>query len=135
MEIRPARILLVEDNPGDVILTRKSFERWNLVNDLDVVTTGEAAIERIEQTRPDIVLLDLNLPGISGFDVLRLARANSAVSHIPIVVLTSSSAEADIAKSYGYAANGYLVKPPTMKQLNNLVDVVVGHWFAHGRTP
>jgi chemotaxis family two-component system response regulator Rcp1 len=114
----PVDILLVEDNPGDVRLTQEAFAEARINNDLHVVNDGEAALEFIEQRadyadapRPDLVLLDLNLPKVDGLEVLEQVKNDETLRTIPIVVLTSSEAEEDIVQSYEQHTNAYLTKP------------------------
>lgn len=115
----PADILLVEDNPGDVRLTREAFEESRITNDLHVVTDGVEALEFLRQTgeykdapRPDIILLDLNLPRMNGDELLETIGAEGPdLSRIPVIILTSSKAEEDIVRSYDLNANAYMTKP------------------------
>ena len=106
MTVDAIEILLVEDNPGDIVLTRLAFEKAKMVNRLHVVTDGESALRFLRaegefagRRRPDLVLLDLNLPGLSGQDVLEELKADPALKTIPVVVLTSSSDERDVLRS------------------------------------
>ncbi len=138
----PARILLVEDNPGDVRLTKESFEHGPIENDLHVVTDGAAALEflhrRGEYTdapRPDLVLLDLNLPRITGDEVLEELKADPELRSIPVVVLTSSKAEEDVARSYDHHANAYLTKPVDPDEFIDTVRVFEEFWFSVVRLP
>jgi CheY-like chemotaxis protein len=116
---RPKRInvLLVEDDPGDVLMTREAFEQY-LHNRLDVVTDGAAALEYLRQAepytdapRPDLILLDLNLPRRDGREVLQEIKADPGLQHIPVIVLTTSQAEEDVLRSYQLHANAYVTKP------------------------
>jgi len=111
-------VLLVEDDPGDVLLTRDAFERHHLGLKLHVVGDGEEAMRFLRNPgdfpgarRPALVLLDLNLPGRGGLEVLGELKADPDLHSIPVVVLTTSSAEADIVRSYQLHANAYVVKP------------------------
>lgn len=133
---RPARILLVEDNLGDVILTRRAFKEAKLVNELTVATTGEEALailrkegEYHKAETPDIILLDLNLPQMSGQDVLKTVKAERSLKHIPIVVLSSSQANQDVVKSYDLHANGYIVKPVSLEKFHEVVQKLEAFWF------
>jgi CheY-like chemotaxis protein len=114
----PVDILLVEDNPGDVRLTREAFAEARINNDLHVVSDGQAALafleqrdEHVDAPRPDLVLLDLNLPKVDGMTVLEEVKNDEALRTIPVVVLTSSEAEEDIVQSYEQHTNAYLTKP------------------------
>ncbi|GGL73230.1 response regulator [Halocalculus aciditolerans] len=115
---QPADILLVEDNPGDVRLTEEAFREARINNELHVVRDGEAALDFLHQRddyvdspRPSLVLLDLNLPRVSGMDVLEEAKTDPSLRSIPIVILTSSEAEEDVVESYENHSNAYLTKP------------------------
>lgn len=124
----PVEILLAEDNPGDVKLTRKAFEQGSLANDLHVVTDGVETMrflrsegEHEDTPRPDLVLLDLNMPRKDGREVLEEVKESDDLKRIPIVVLTSSEAEEDVLKSYELHANAYLTKPV---DFDGFIDVV-----------
>ncbi len=113
---RTINVLLVEDDPGDVLITREAFE--HLHNRLDVVTDGAAALAYLRREppyadvpTPDLVLLDLNLPRRNGREVLAEVKDDPALSHIPVIVLTTSSAEEDVLRSYQLHANAYVTKP------------------------
>ena len=110
----PITVLLVEDDPGDVLLVREAMTHDKLGNELVVVSDGVLALEHLRDpdTRlPDLILLDLNLPRKSGREVLAEIRADAALSRLPVVVLTTSDAEADILRSYELHANAYVTKP------------------------
>jgi CheY-like chemotaxis protein len=128
------RILLVEDNPGDVELTRRAFRE--LPVEIEVVKDGEQALERLfdaSKPTPDVVLLDLNLPRVTGWEVLEQAKRSPLTKRIPIVVLTSSEADNDILKSYDLHVNGYMVKPPTPDKLFG--QTLYNYWFTYSRLP
>jgi CheY-like chemotaxis protein len=124
----PVDILLVEDNPGDVRLTREAFAEARINNDLHDVNDGEAALDFLHQRddhadapRPDLILLDLNLPKVDGLDVLEEVKSHDDLRTIPVVVLTSSEAEEDVVQSYEQHTNAYLTKPIDP---NEFVDVI-----------
>ena len=111
-------ILLVEDDPGDVLMTQEAFEHHRIRNPLHVVTDGAAALrflrregEYRDATRPGLILLDLNLPLINGREVLAEIKSDEQLRRIPVVVLTTSQAEEDIVRSYNLHANAYVTKP------------------------
>jgi CheY-like chemotaxis protein len=116
-QAKTINVLLVEDDPGDVLMTREAFEE-NLHNRLDVVTDGAAALDYLrhegpytEAPRPDLILLDLNLPRRDGREVLEEIKADPDLRHIPVIVLTTSQAEEDVLRSYQLHANAYVTKP------------------------
>lgn len=131
-----AEILLVEDNPGDVFLTREAFKLGQLNTNISVADDGLLALamlrrqgQFIDQPRPDLILLDLNLPRKSGHELLEDLKSDQQLRQIPVVVLTSSSAENDISLAYSLHANGYLVKPPDMNSFIELVGAIENFWL------
>jgi len=111
-------VLLVEDDPGDVLMTREAFEEHKVVNRLSVVADGVSAMaylrkegEHAQAATPDLILLDLNLPRMDGREVLAAVKADERLKHIPVVVLTTSEAEEDVLRSYSLHANAYVTKP------------------------
>ena len=129
---RPAEILLVEDNRGDVLLTRKAFQSAQIENRLSVAESGEAALERLRdeaQALPDLILLDLNLPRMSGRDVLGQVKADARLRHIPVIILSSSAAEQDIARSYALHANAYVVKPVDLDSFRAAISTIEQFFF------
>jgi len=135
-EIKGIEILLVEDNAGDVRLTKEAFKESKIHVRLTVVTDGNEAMSYlkkegnfIDAKKPDMVLLDLNLPGKSGREVLAEIKNDPNLRRIPVVVLTSSKAEEDIIKSYDFHANCYIMKPIDMSQLINIVKSLEDFWF------
>jgi CheY-like chemotaxis protein len=141
-QVDPVDILLVEDNPGDVKLTRKAFEKARLSNDLYVVNDGVEALEFLEQAgeyedapRPDLVLLDLKLPRKSGEEVLEAVKGDPELKRIPVVILTSSDAEEDILQTYELHANAYMTKPVTFEGFVETIKKVEGFWLSVVRFP
>lgn len=125
---RPIDILLVEDDPGDELITREAFERNKLRNRLHVAHDGEEGLNYLYQRgayedakRPDLILLDLNLPKYDGRQLLEKIKSDPDLSRIPVVVLTTSSAEEDILRSYKLHANAYVTKPVDLDQFINAV--------------
>ncbi|CAM5347039.1 MULTISPECIES: response regulator [Streptomyces] len=121
--VQPIEVLLVEDDPGDELMTREAFEDNKIRNTLHVVRDGQEALdflyrrgEYTEAPRPDLVLLDLNLPRYDGRQVLEQIKGDPELSLIPVVVLTTSSAEEDILRSYKLHANAYVTKPVDLDQ-------------------
>ena len=136
------QILLVEDNPGDVRLTIEALRGAKVANDLHVVGDGEEAIEFLRQTgrhteapRPDIVLLDLNLPRLDGREVLANIKSDPDLAKIPMIVLTSSTAERDIQQAYELHANCYISKPVDFTEFINAVRSLEGFWLKIVRLP
>ena len=116
-DARIVNVLLVEDDPGDVLMTREAFDEY-LHNRLDVVTDGSDALAYLRHEapyedvpRPDLILLDLNLPRRDGREVLAEVKADESLRHIPVIVLTTSQAEEDVLRSYQLHANAYVTKP------------------------
>ncbi len=136
----PVRILLVEDNPGDIELTREALRVSKITNQLAVVQDGKTALEYLEAREaqselPDLILLDLNLPGMSGTEVLAYIKNQPGMSRIPIVILTSSQAETDIVRSYDLHANCYVTKPIDFTQFIHVVRTIEDFWFTLVRLP
>ncbi|GAA5077441.1 two-component system response regulator [Thermocatellispora tengchongensis] len=126
--MRPIEVLLVEDDPGDVLLTQEAFEHNKVRNRLHVVNDGEDAMDFLRRQgeyadvpRPDLILLDLNLPRKDGLEVLAEVKADADLRAIPVVVLTTSEAEEDILRSYNLHANAYVSKPVDFTQFIRVV--------------
>lgn len=139
---RPIEILLVEDNPGDVRLTEEALKEGKLVNRLHVVEDGVAALEFLRRhaaiddpTRPDLILLDLNLPRKDGREVLAEIKADEALRRIPVVILTTSSSDEDIQRSYSLHANCYVTKPVDLDQFLHVVESIHDFWFTVVKLP
>ncbi|BAV40543.1 response regulator [Mycobacterium ulcerans] len=125
---RPIDILLIEDDPGDELITREAFEHNKVNNRLHVAHDGEEGLDYLYQRgkyqqarRPDLILLDLNLPKYDGRQLLEKIKSDSELCRIPVVVLTTSSAEADILRSYNLHANAYVTKPVDLDQFMTAV--------------
>jgi CheY-like chemotaxis protein len=128
LDMRPIEVLLVEDDPADVLLTREAFEHNKVSNRLHVVNDGEDAMAFLYREgpyakvpRPDLILLDLNLPRKDGMEVLAEVKADTDLRTIPVVVLTTSEAEEDILRSYNLHANAYVSKPVDFNQFIRVV--------------
>jgi CheY-like chemotaxis protein len=140
---RSIEILLVEDNIGDVELTTLALEESKLPIHLSVVGDGAAAIEFLNHhkqkytktPRPDLILLDLNLPKKSGLEVLAEIKTNEALKRIPVLVLTTSQAEEDILRAYNFYASGYIAKPAGFNQFTRVIQSIEDFWFATVRLP
>ena len=126
----PITILLVEDDPGDVLMTREALAESKLLNTLHVLSDGREAIDYLQaaaagtEPRPDLVLLDLNLPRVDGREVLQYIKSDAQLRRIPDELLTTSSAEEDIARSYDLHANAYVTKPVDFEQFMDVVRKV-----------
>ncbi len=132
---RLIEILMVEDNPGDVRLAREAMKQSKLGNRLQVVGDGIEAMEFLRRqgrfadaTRPDLILLDLNLPRMDGREVLAALKSDPDLKTIPVVVLTTSRAEADVESAYALHANCYIVKPVDFDQFMKVVQQVDDFW-------
>lgn len=131
-------ILLVEDNPGDAELTRLAFETAGIDCDLQVADSGEKALDILEAPEgraPQLILLDLNLPGIGGHDVLRRIRSNKVLKRIPVLTLSSSASDEDIGMSYELAANSYVQKPIKMADFVRVVETIGAFWLSTAKLP
>jgi CheY-like chemotaxis protein len=129
-------ILLVEDNPGDIRLIKEAFKDSKILNKFNVVMDGEQALaflyrkgEYTDSPRPDIIFLDLNLPKMSGMEVLSEIKSDPELVMIPVVILTASTAEEIILKSYNLNANCFVTKPVDLDQFVGVVKTIEGFWF------
>lgn len=135
-------ILLVEDNPGDVRLTREALKDAKMLTHLTWAKDGEEALAALRQQgefanapRPDIILLDLNLPKKGGLEVLGEIKNDDRLKKIPVVILTSSEAEQDIARTYNLHANCYITKPINLDQFVKVVRMIEDFWFTIVKLP
>ena len=138
-------VLLVDDNPDDVLLMRRAFRATSITAPLVVVNGGEAAItylsgaepysDRTAHPLPLLMLLDLKMPRVSGFDVLRWLRAQAALKRLPVVVMTSSSQEEDVNKAYDLGVNSYIVKPSGLKEIAEVAAQIDAYWLRLNQRP
>jgi CheY-like chemotaxis protein len=138
-------ILLVDDNPDDVLLMKRAFETTSIAAPLIVLGGGAAAIDylsgsgvyadRVAHPFPLLMLLDLKMPRVSGFDVLAWLRAHPTLKRLPVVVLTSSSQEEDVNRAYDLGANSYIVKPSGSKQLAAVAARIESYWVGLNQRP
>lgn len=135
-------ILLVEDNLGDVRLTQESLKECKINNNLDVVYDGQSAMKYLNKEgeysnspTPNLILLDLNLPGIKGFELLNFVKTNQRLLKIPVVILTASEAEQDVIRSYQLHANCYICKPIEMDNFFKIVQNITNFWFSIVKLP
>ncbi|MES9936050.1 MAG: response regulator [Sedimenticola sp.] len=139
---RPIEILLIEDNPGDVRLAQEAMRDGKVVNNLSVASDGEQAMSFLRKVgsyadapRPDLIILDFNLPRKDGREVLAEIKADPHLLRIPVVVLTMSKAEEDIQKAYELHANCYITKPIDLDQFINVVKGIEEFWFTVVQLP
>jgi chemotaxis family two-component system response regulator Rcp1 len=137
-----ARILLVEDNPGDVRLTMEALKDGKILNEVTVVEDGIEALAFLrragkyaEAARPDLILLDLNLPKKDGREVLEEIKQDGDLRKIPVVVLTTSAAERDILRAYNLHANCYITKPVDLEQFMRVVQLIEDFWLTIVKLP
>ena len=139
--MKPIEILLVEDNPGDVRLTRELLAEGKVMNRVTVASDGEAAMAVLRggagtpPLRPDLILLDLNLPKKGGHEVLAEIKQDPELRAIPVVVLTTSEAEKDVVRSYSLHANSYVVKPVDLERFVEIVKSIENFWLAAVKLP
>jgi chemotaxis family two-component system response regulator Rcp1 len=132
------RILLVEDSLADVELTLDALQDAKVANQVTVVRDGAAALEHLRASKdsaPDLVILDLNLPRLTGHEVLAAMQADESMRRIPVAVLTTSSAETDVAKTYDLGANCFLTKPVEIEQFIHVVQSIDNFWLGLVRLP
>jgi two-component system, chemotaxis family, response regulator Rcp1 len=136
------RILLVEDNPGDVRLTIEALKEGKVNNELILAKDGEEALDCLYQrgkyvdcARPDVILLDLNLPKVDGREVLNIVKADIDLRPIPIIILTTSKSEEDIWKAYNLHANCYITKPIDMDEFLRVIRLTEQFWLTIVRLP
>jgi two-component system, chemotaxis family, response regulator Rcp1 len=134
----PIQILLVEDNPADIRFTVEVFKQARIANVLQVAEDGETALAMLRdpaRIRPDLILLDLNLPGIDGRELLQEIKADPELLSIPVCILTTSRAEQDVLMAYQHHTNCYIVKPVDLEQFIRVVQQIEQFWFSIVRLP
>jgi CheY-like chemotaxis protein len=145
MKVTDFIMLLIEDDPNDILLIQRAFAKASLVNPLKVVRDGEEALNYLEGTGsfedrgrfplPSLILLDLKLPRKSGLEILQWLRQQPGLKHIPVIVLTSSKESSDVSRAYDLGANSYLVKPVGFDGLLELVKSIGVYWMILNKTP
>jgi CheY-like chemotaxis protein len=145
MKGEPIVILLVEDEDAHAEIVRRNFESCRMANRLLHVSDGQAALDYLyqrsgfsdpaESPRPGVILLDLRLPKVDGMEVLQIIKKDPKLHAIPVVILTTSKAEADVIKAYDNYANSYLVKPVDFGQFNQLMETFGFYWLAWNQNP
>ena len=136
--LRPIRIMLVEDDPGDQKLIRKSLLNQKVANEIIVTESGEEALEFLSACKagdnetpvPELILLDLNMPGMGGKEFLRHIKADDELDTIPVVILTTSDSEQDVLDSYKLHASGYIKKPVNLQDFQEVMNTLEDYWFA-----
>lgn len=131
--MKKLNILLIDYNEGDILLTKDSFEESKLAYDIQVLKDGEAAIHFFEALKdddvyPDTILLEINMPKVSGFEVLHFLKTNKKFKQIPVIMLTTSSFQKDIVRCYQYPINGYIVKPINVNDFILAQTTSAGIW-------
>lgn len=139
---RRAAILLVEDDPDDAYLITHGLDDWEVPHSITVVEDGQEALDYLLDKRrrgarplPDLVLLDLNLPKVSGHEVLRRVKQDDRLRRLPVVVLTTSKADEDILRSYDDYANTYISKPSGLSETKQMLDTLTQFWFSLATLP
>jgi len=140
--MRSAQLLLVEDNRGDAILAKRAFRQAQLPNAVTVAETAEQGLsilrregEHTDAPRPDLILLDLNLPRMNGHEFLSVVKNDPALRGIPVIVLSSSKADGDVSRSYERLASGYIVKPIAPDVYADVVNKIELYWFTLMQMP
>ena len=140
--MKPIEILLVEDNPADILLTEEAFEEANFAHRLHVAHDGMEALDFLRRQppfqdapTPDVILMDLNMPRLSGLETLDVLKEDSNLRHIPVIVLTTSRAEEDIWRSYNLHANSYIPKPVTISEFVQVIQNFQQFWFGTAALP
>lgn len=139
---RPFRVLIIEDNPDDVDLTQEALQEAKILVDFYVAEDGVEGLDflycrgnYVNAPRPDLVLLDLNLPKVSGQEILRTIKADRRLASIPVVVLTTSGAHEDITRAYQHHANAYVTKPVDLEQFLKVVQLIDEFWLTVVQLP
>jgi two-component system response regulator len=140
MRYKPVHILLVEDDPNDVEITLRAFERSGVPCELAVLRDGQEVVEAIRAppaglAQPDVILLDLNLPRLNGLEALRAIRASQRLSLTPVVVLSASARREDVQRSYALGASTYIQKPVVFQEFREGLTVLARYWFELAELP
>jgi len=136
------QVLLIEDNRGDAVLLERAFKRAAVEGKVTIASTAEIALEMLRHEHafaskacPDIILLDINLPRMSGSEFLKIVKADPVLSLIPVIMMSSSEAELDIHAAYKAAANGFITKPFIPGEYDEVVKTIEDYWFKLNETP
>lgn len=140
--MKPIDILLVEDNEGDIVLTTEALEAGKIINNIKVMRDGKSAMEYLNQVSdssaeliPDLVLLDINLPKRNGQEVLQYIKQSDKLRHLPVIMLTTSSSESDINRSYYNYANCYITKPVEVDEFMDAIAKIENFWVSIVKLP
>ncbi len=135
---RPAEIMVIEDNFGDVLLIKKALQKTGVVANICVAEDGQTALDMLMRkvphdcaALPDIILLDINLPKMSGSEILGVIKGDPLLRRIPVIVMSSSKARIDISRCYDLHANGYILKPSSLDKLTETINSIAQFWFNH----
>ena len=142
-QLNPLTILLVEDDPADQKLIRNSLKDQKIANDLYIVNSGEEGMDYLHHQgdykngypQPDLILLDLNMPGMGGKEFLRKIKDDMDLKQIPVIILTTSDSERDIIESYKLQASGYVSKPVTLDEFRQVMERIEEYWFMLCKRP
>lgn len=142
MTTKPLEVLLVEDDEDDVLLTREALKDSKVIVSMAVASDGDEALQRLKRRPPyehaplpELILLDLNLPRVSGREVLKELKADPVLKKIPVVILTTSAADTDILKCYDLGANCYITKPVDFEQFQRIIKVIDEFWLTIVKLP
>jgi len=138
--MKNVHILLVEDNEGDILLTVEALEEGRIANVIEVARDGQEAIDKLEidlknNQLPDLILLDINLPKMNGHEVLERLKETEGLKHIPVIILSTSSSEMDILKSYKNHANCFITKPVEIDEFVKAIESIEDFWFSIVKLP
>ncbi len=132
--MRPMHMLMIEDNEGDILLAQEALEHSKIIEKISIANNGEQAMEILNQSRinpskrPDLILLDINLPKKDGHQVLKEIKENTELKTIPVIILTTSSSSRDIEKAYKGHVNSYIIKPMDGEHYINIINQVENYW-------
>lgn len=138
--MKNVNILLVEDNEGDILLTVEALEEGRIANVINVARDGQEALDKLEVSYhkgqlPDLILLDINLPKLNGHEVLEQLKKNEHFKHVPVIILSTSSSEMDILKSYKNHANCFITKPVEIDEFVKAIESIEDFWFSIVKLP
>ncbi|WP_026838131.1 response regulator [Gillisia sp. JM1] len=138
----PINILLIEDNEGDILLTKEALLEGDILKELQVVKDGWEALLYLEKKdkystaiTPDLILLDINLPKMNGYEVLKEIKSNSNINHIPVIMLSTSSSSIDINQCYKNQANCYITKPVDANDFSKVISLIETFWLTTAKLP